>query len=123
LARALPNSSVNLNTDGKAHITWTTPTVSAILQESSSLSSTAAWQTTTLNIITNGCTRQVLAPATNAAWFYRLASTNPPAGFYLGTPTPLLEPNEWGMTDVPDMHTAILQQSNTYHSIPGDQHP
>jgi hypothetical protein len=43
-----------------------------------------------------------LAPATNAARFYRLASTNPPAiGIYLGTPTPLLEPNQWGMTDVP----------------------
>jgi hypothetical protein len=115
VSQSLPNLSVNLNAAGNVHVVWTVPTVSSVLQEASSLGSTGAWQTSTLNIITNGCNCQVLAPATNTSRFYRLASTNPPAiGIYLGPPTQLLAPHELGMTDVPDMHTAILQQSNTY---------
>jgi len=56
----------------------------------------------------------VLAPATNTARFFRVASTNPPpVGIYLGQPTQLLTPHQLGMTDVPDMHTAILQRGNT----------
>ena len=55
LGQALLNLSVNLNANGKALIAWTTPTMSAILQESTSLSSTGSWQTTTLNILPNGC--------------------------------------------------------------------
>ncbi len=113
--QALPNLSANLSTNGKLHITWPVPTVGSILQESASLSSTGAWRTTTLNIATNGCNCQVLTPATNAARFFRLASTSPPpVGIYLGAPTELLTSHQWGMTDVPDMHTALMQVSNTY---------
>src|ERR1035438_10498166 len=116
LAQSLPNLSVNLNTNGNVHLTWTVPTVSSVLQQASALSSTGAWQTSWLNIITNGCNCQVLVTPNNPAQFYRLGSTNPPqVGIYLGTPTQLLTPHQLGMTDVPDMHTAILQQSNTYH--------
>jgi hypothetical protein len=115
-AQALPNLSVNLNANGKIHITWAVPTVSAVLQESSSLNSTGAWQTSSLNITTNNCNCQVLAPPNSVAKFYRLASTNPPrAGIYLGASTQLLQQHQLGMTTVPDMHTAMLQESNTYH--------
>ena len=114
-AQSLPNLSVNVNTNGNVHITWTVPTVGSILQQSSSLGSTSAWQASMLNVITNGCSCQVLVPPTNSARFYRLASTYPPPiGLYLGAPTQLLTPHQMGMTDVPDMHTAILQQSNTF---------
>jgi len=117
-AQTLPNLLVNLNANGKVHITWTVPTVGAILQESSSLGTTGVWQTSSLNITTNSntCTCSALGSPTNVARFFRLASTNPPpVGIYLGSPTQLLQPHQWGMTDVPDMHTAILQESNTYH--------
>ena len=115
-AQSLPKLSFNLNTNGKVHLIWTVPTVSSILQEASSLSSTGAWQASSLNVFTNGCISQVLVPPNHPAGFYRLASTNPSTvGIYLGTPTQLLQSNQWGMTDVPDMHTAIVQQSNTYH--------
>lgn len=114
LAQSLPNLSVNLNSNGKVHIVWPLPTVSAVLQECSSLGVTGVWQVSSLNIITNGCNCQVLATPNSAVKFYRLASTNPPSvGIYLGAPTQLLTPHELGMTDVPDMHTAIMQQSNT----------
>ncbi len=113
-AQSLPNLSVNLSTNGKAHVVWAVPTVGSILQEASSLSSTGAWQTSSLNVITNNCTCQVLEPATNTARFFRLVSTKPPPiGIYLGAPTQLLAPHQLGMTDVPDMHTAILPQGNT----------
>ncbi len=115
-AQSLPNLSVNLNTNSRLHIVWSVPTVSSILQETTSLNSTgAAWQASSLSILTNGCTCQVLAPVTGTAKFYRLVSTNPPpVGIYLGPPTQRLAPHQMGMTDVPDMHTAILQQSNTF---------
>ena len=113
-AQALPNLSVQANTNGKAHVVWPVPTVSFILQESPSLSGTDAWQGSSLNIIITNCNCQVLEPATNDARFFRLVSTNPPpVGIYLGAPTQLLSPHELGMTDVPDMHTAILPQANT----------
>lgn len=117
-AQSLPNLAVNLNASGKVHITWSVPTVSAILQESPSLNSTGVWQTSSLDVTTNNvtCTCSALAPPTNTARFYRLASTHPPPiGIYLGAPTQLLQPHQLGMTDVPDMHTAIFQQSNTYY--------
>ena len=117
-AQSLPNLSVNLNANGKAHIAWTTPTVSAILQESSSLSSTGSWQTSALNIITTGCNCQVLAPATNAAQFFRLASTNPPpVGIYLGQPSRLLQTHQIGMTMLPDMHIAPMVQTNKSYRL------
>ncbi len=115
LAQSLPNLSVNLNTNGKVHLVWTVPTFGAVLQESASLTSSGTWQASSLNIITNGCNCQVVVTPTNPARFYRLGSANPPAvGLYLGEPMQLLTPHQMGMTDVPDMHTAILQQSNTY---------
>ena len=78
------------------------------------MSGTGAWQTSLLNVITNGSNCQVLAPLTNGTRFFRLVSTNPPPiGLYLGSATQLLTPHELGMTDVPDMHTAILRESNT----------
>jgi hypothetical protein len=52
-AQALPNLSVNLNANGKVHITWTMPTVSSILQEASSLKNTGAGQASPLKVITN----------------------------------------------------------------------
>ena len=114
-SQSLPNLSANENTNGKLHIVWPVPTVGSILQQASSLASTGAWQASPLNIITSGCNCQVLAPTAGTANFYRLASTNPPpVGIYLGQPTQLLTSNQFGMTDVPDMHTAILQQSNIY---------
>ena len=116
--QSLPNLSVNLNVNGKAHIVWQTPTVSSILQESSSLNSTGTWPASALNIITNGCTCQVLAPATNAVRFFRLASTNPPAvGIYLGQPTRLLQTHELGMTMLPDMHIAPMLQTNKSYRL------
>lgn len=114
-SQSLPNLSANENTNGKLHMVWPVPTVGSILQQASSLASTGAWQASPLNIITSGCNCQVLAPTAGTANFYRLASTNPPpVGIYLGQPTQLLTSNQFGMTDVPDMHTAILQQSNIY---------
>ena len=117
-AQSLPNLSVNLNTNGKVHIVWPVPTVNSILQEASSLNSTGSWQTSTLNIITNGCNCQVLAPATNVARFFRLASTNPPlVGIYLGQPSRLLQTHELGMTMLPDMHIAPMLQTNKSYRL------
>lgn len=112
--QSVPSLSVNLNANGKIHLSWVVPTVSAVLQETSAWDG-GAWQSSAVNIITNGCTCNAIVSPSNSPHFYRLASTNPPAiGLYLGAPIQLLTPHEWGMTDVPDMHTAILQQSNTY---------
>jgi hypothetical protein len=114
-AQSLPNLSVNVNTNGKAHVFWTVPAVDAVLQESFSLTNPGGWRASTLNVITTNCNCQVLESATNVARFFRLVSTNPPVvGIYLGPPTQLLAPHQMGMTDVPDMHTALLQQSNVY---------
>lgn len=113
-AQSLPNLSIQVNTNGKAHVVWTEPTVSSILQESPSLGSTGAWQSSSLKISITNCNCQVLEPATNNARFFRLVSTNPPPlGIYLGAPTQLLSSHQLGMTDVPDMHTASLPQGNT----------
>ena len=113
-AQSLPNLSVNLNVNGNVHLTWTVPTVSFFLQEATSLNGSNAWQTSSANIITNGCNCNAIISPSSPAKFYRLASTNsPPVGIYLGTPMQLLTPHQLGMTDVPDMHTAILQESNT----------
>lgn len=103
-SQSLPVFSVNLNTNGKLHLVWPAPAVDSILQEASSLSNAGAWQASALSITTSGCNCQVLAPATGAANFYRLASANPPTvGIYLGAPTLLLASNQFGMTDVPDI--------------------
>ena len=114
LAQSLPNLSIQVNSNGKAHVVWSVPTVSSILQESPSLSGNSVWQTSSLKITITNCNCQVLEPATNDAQFFRLISTNPPpVGIYLGAPTQLLSAHQLGMTDVPDMHTALLPQGNT----------
>lgn len=114
-AQSLPNVSVNLSPNGTVHFVWTVPTVSSVLQEASALSNTGAWRASSLIVFTNGCNCQVQVPPNHPTRFYRLASTRPPPiGLYLGTPAQLLWPHQMGMTDVPDMHTAILQQSNTF---------
>lgn len=114
LAQSLPNPSVNLNPNGKIHVTWTVPAVNYVLQEAAALNGSLAWQSSAASIATNGCNCNAIISPSSSAKFYRLASTNrPPVGIYLGAPTPLLAPRELGMTDVPDMHTAILQRGST----------
>lgn len=61
-AQSLPPLTVNLNTNAKLHVVWPMPTVGSILQQPSSLSSTGAWQASSLNVNTKECNCQVLAP-------------------------------------------------------------
>ena len=118
LAQSLPNLAASVTVNGKVHLTWSVPTVSWVLQESTSLGNSAVWQASALNIVTNGCTCSVVLAPTNAVCFYRLASTNPPAvGIYLGAPARLLQTHELGMTMLPDMHIAMMRQPNKSYRL------
>lgn len=121
LAQSLPNLTVVPSGNRSVAVSWTVPTVSWGLQETTNLAIPAAWHASSLVPVSNACTCSVTVPVTNATRFFRLLATTAPAvGIYIGTPTQRFynaQPSAMGMHSVPDQHIAVMQQSNGSYKL------
>jgi hypothetical protein len=99
---------------GMLALSWPATNTGVILQSSPNLT-TMNWQAEDLVPIFDpeSAAFSVLVPATNTAGYYRLAPA--PIAIHLGTPQPVFQfgqPDALGLFNVPDMHTAVLPQSD-----------
>ena len=117
LAQGLPVLNLSVTNNRTVLINWVATNTGFVLQESTALP-LPNWQGSASPVIfnPNNGTFSASVSVTNASYFYRLAPA--PVAIKLGAAQPIFtfgNTNAMGLFNVPDMHTAVLQQSsNSY---------